>query len=131
MALDAGADDYIVKPIKPRLLVTKVKSLVRRVVLEESSSKLTISNLTIDSDTFEVTQDEELVEFVRKEFYLLHLLASKPGRVFTRKEILNKVWGGDVIVNNRTIDVHIRKIREKLGKGYIKTVKGVGYKFDA
>ncbi|MEZ4885370.1 MAG: response regulator transcription factor [Chitinophagales bacterium] len=131
MALDAGADDYILKPIQPRLLITKVKSLVRRMVVEEKTSTIVVLDLKINNETFEVTQNGELIEFVRKEFFLLHLLASKPGRVFTRNEILERVWGNDVIVNDRTIDVHIRKIREKLGDNYIKTVKGVGYKFDA
>ncbi len=131
MALDSGADDYIIKPIHPRLLITKVKSLIRRVVEEEEMPTISIRDLKVNVDTFEVFQNQELIEFVRKEFFLLHLLISKPGRVFSRKEILEKVWGGDVIVNDRTIDVHIRKIREKLGDEYIKTVKGVGYKFDA
>lgn len=132
IALDSGADDYIVKPIQPRLLITKIKSLVRRVVKKKNDSAcISINDITISSDTFEVFQKGVPIEFVRKEFYLLHLLISKPGKVFTRREILEKVWGQDVVVNNRTIDVHIRKIREKLGDAYIKTVTGVGYKFDA
>ena len=130
MALDVGADDFIIKPIQPRLLISKVKSLIRRVVPTENPNQIFISDLKIDLDTFEVKRGNEAINFVKKEFLLLFLLASKPGRVFTRNEILKKVWGSDVMVNGRTIDVHIRKIRGKLGSGYIKTVKGVGYKFE-
>ncbi|MFK7908302.1 MAG: response regulator transcription factor [Chitinophagales bacterium] len=131
MALDAGADDFITKPIRPRLLVSKVKSLVRRVVPMDNPNHITAADLTIDLDSFQIKQKNKSLDFVRKEFLLLHLLASKPGRVFTRSEILKNVWGSEVIVNDRTIDVHIRKVREKLGDGYIKTIKGVGYKFEA
>lgn len=130
MALDTGADDFITKPIKPRLLVSKIKSLVRRVAPVENSNYITASDLTINLDAFQVKQKNKTLNFVRKEFLLLYLLASKPGRVFTRSEILKNIWGSEIIVNDRTIDVHIRKVREKLGDGYIKTVKGVGYKFE-
>lgn len=133
MALDLGADDYITKPIRPRLLVSKIKSLLRRFQKSDSSEEeedtLLASDLIINKATHTLTMNGQPIDLPRKEFALLYLLASKPGRVFNREEILNKVWGTDVIVNDRTIDVHIRKLREKLGKGYIKTLKGVGYKF--
>lgn len=132
MALDMGADDYLTKPMKPGLLVSKVKSLLRRTAKNEPATDehtITAMGLVIDKETHTIKLNGQPLELPRKEFALLYLLASKPGRVFTREEILNKVWGTDVIVNDRTIDVHIRKLREKLGKGYIKTLKGVGYKF--
>ncbi|QQS31217.1 MAG: response regulator transcription factor [Sphingobacteriales bacterium] len=133
MALDLGADDYITKPIRPRLLVSKIKSLLRRFqkveTTDDEEAILKVSDLIINKTTHSLTMKGQPIELPRKEFALLYLLASKPGRVFNREEILNKVWGTDVIVNDRTIDVHIRKLREKLGKGYIKTLKGVGYKF--
>lgn len=135
MALDLGADDYITKPIRPRLLVSKIKSLLRRFqkteTSEDAETLIAIADLVIDKNTYTLKMNGHPIELPRKEFALLYLLASRPGRVFTREEILNKVWGTDVIVNDRTIDVHIRKLREKLGKGYIKTLKGIGYKFRA
>lgn len=134
MALDLGADDYIAKPIRPRLLVSKIKSLLRRyqkTETPEDETTIAIADLLINKETYTLKMNGQPIDLPRKEFALLYLLASKPGRVFTREEILNKVWGTDVIVNDRTIDVHIRKLREKLGKGYIKTLKGIGYKFRA
>ncbi|MDD3739364.1 MAG: response regulator transcription factor [Lentimicrobiaceae bacterium] len=131
LGLDAGADDYITKPIKPSLLTSKVNSLLRRVNTgEPSSSKLTIGNMQIDRDRYIVTIDGEEFQLARKEFELLSILASRPGKVFSRNDILKKVWDNDVVVGERTIDVHVRKIREKTGTDYIKTIKGVGYKFD-
>lgn len=130
MALDIGADDYITKPIRPRLLVSKIKSLLRRYSKsEEVNPIIKVKDIEIDKETFSLKQRGNIIEVPKKEFALIHLLASKPGKVFTREEILKKVWGTDVIVNDRTIDVHIRKLREKLGNDYIKTVKGIGYKF--
>ena len=129
---EAGADDYITKPIKPKLLVTKVKALLRRFKeVKTESSKITVGNLTINREEYKIIKDNIVINLPRKEFELLALLASKPGKVFKRDNILNHVWGNDVVVGGRTIDVHIRKIREKIGDESIKTVKGVGYKFDA
>ena len=133
-ALDSGADDFITKPIRPNLLRSKVKSLIRRhyknqAGKEEKEKILTFGDLVIDSDEFKVTVDKKEINLAKKEFELLMLLVSKPGKVFKRKEILSKVWGREVIVGDRTIDVHVRKLREKIGKSYIKTLKGVGYKF--
>lgn len=128
--LEAGADDYITKPIKPKLLVSKVKSLLRRrKESSETSPPLKIGDIVIDREAYKVQKDGKDIVLPRKEFELLALLASKPGKVFLREEILNNVWGRDVVVGGRTIDVHIRKLREKLGDEYFKTVKGVGYKF--
>jgi two-component system alkaline phosphatase synthesis response regulator PhoP len=127
---DAGADDYITKPIKPKVLVSKVKSLLRRFKeSEETSSILTIGTLIINREEYKIIKDEEELILPRKEFELLSLLTSKPGKVFTREEILDKVWGNEVVVGGRTIDVHIRKLREKIGDNSFTTVKGVGYKF--
>lgn len=127
---DVGADDYISKPIKPRVMMSRIKALLRRVNGSEAESKLKIGNLEIDREKYLVYKSGEALIFPRKEFELLALLTSKPGKVFTREDILNRVWGNDVVVGDRTIDVHIRKIREKLGDDTIKTVKGIGYKFD-
>lgn len=133
-ALDVGGDDYITKPIKPRVLMSRVKALMRRNIKSEdeaaTSNQTVIGDLVIDRERFRVTQSGNEVELAKKEFELLNLLASKPGKVFTRDEIFNKIWGTDVIVGNRTIDVHIRKLREKLGDDYIKTIKGIGYRFE-
>jgi len=130
--LDTGADDYVNKPISPKLLLSRVNALFRRVNKNEKSTDgiLQIDNMVVDPVKFMVTVDGEDRVLAKKEFELLYLLASRPGRVFLRNEILNQVWGNDVIVGDRTIDVHIRKIRQKLGLDCITTVKGVGYKFD-
>jgi len=126
--LETGADDYITKPISPKVLVSRVHALFRRVA-KESGSTLQVGDIRIDRERYVVTSRDQEIILARKEFELLALLASKPSKVFLRNEILNKVWGSDVIVGDRTIDVHIRKIRQKLGGDFITTVKGVGYKF--
>jgi len=131
---DAGADDYITKPIKPKVLVSRVKALLRRSSSASETSEaaaLHFGDLSIDQEKYQVNIKQNKVELPRKEFELLYLLCSKPGKVFGRDEILDRVWGNEVIVGGRTIDVHVRKIREKIGEKYIKTVKGVGYKFEA
>ena len=128
--LETGADDYVTKPISPKVLVSRVNALFRRINKEPEERVLKIENLSIDPSKFEVMVDGKDVTLAKKEFELLYLLASRPGRVFLRNEILNQVWGNDVIVGDRTIDVHIRKVRQKLGIDCITTVKGVGYKFD-
>ena len=127
---EAGADDYITKPIKPKVLVSKVKALLRRLKYEDKNDQIVkIGNLTIDREAYKIILKGEEIILPRKEFELLSLLASKPGKVFKREEILDKVWGNEVVVGGRTIDVHIRKLREKIGDKSFKTVKGVGYKF--
>jgi two-component system alkaline phosphatase synthesis response regulator PhoP len=132
---DAGADDYIAKPIKPKLLLTRIAAILRRKDKGSTSEneveniKLNVKGLIIDRETFLVYRGKEKIQLARKEFELLYLLASKPGKVFKRESILEKVWGDEVIVGDRTIDVHIRKIREKIGDDLLGTVKGVGYKF--
>jgi two-component system alkaline phosphatase synthesis response regulator PhoP len=129
--LDNGADDYVSKPISPKVLVSRVNALFRRINKEGDAQKiLKLGNMTIDPVRFVVVLNDEEIILAKKEFELLHLLASKPGRVFLRNEILGMVWGTEVIVGDRTIDVHIRKIRQKLGVDCVTTVKGVGYKFD-
>ena len=127
---NAGADDYIAKPIKPRVLLSRLSAILRRKNKEVAESKLTVGDLIIDRETFLVYRGDQKIQLARKEFELLYLLAGKPGKVFTREYILEKVWGDEVLVVDRTIDVHIRKIREKIGDDYIGTVKGVGYKFE-
>lgn len=127
---DVGADDYISKPIKPRILTSRIKALLRRTNLSQEAPAVQIGNLKIDRESYLVYKNEEPISFPRKEFELLSLLTSKPGRVFTREDILARVWGSEIVVGDRTIDVHIRKIREKLGDDTIKTIKGIGYKFD-
>ncbi|AUC16605.1 DNA-binding response regulator [Tenacibaculum sp. SZ-18] len=127
---DAGADDYITKPIKPKVLVSKVKSLLRRLKTDTVSEATTkIGDILINRDEYVVFKGEEKITLPRKEFELFSLLTSKPGKVFKRETILDSVWGNEVVVGGRTIDVHIRKLREKIGDHYFKTVKGVGYKF--
>lgn len=129
---NVGADDYIVKPIKPRILMSRINALLRRNKQEEEQEeKLSVSDIIIDREAFLVFRGEEKFVLAKKEFELLYLLASKPGKVFNRDQILKAVWDDSVIVTNRTVDVHIRKLREKLGNAYIGTIKGVGYKFEA
>lgn len=133
IALDKGGDDFINKPIKPNVLLSRIKALLRRHKEFDNDSKISIlefGKLIIDLDAYKVSLGSEEILLAKKEFDLLALLTSKPGKVFKREEILTNVWGGDVIVGDRTIDVHIRKLREKLGSHYIQTLKGVGYKFD-
>ncbi|MBK8706458.1 MAG: response regulator transcription factor [Saprospiraceae bacterium] len=132
-ALEGGGDDYITKPIRPRVLLSRIKALLRRSDRQDNfddEGALVIGDLIINREKVNVQRGEEIIELAKKEFELLNLLVSKPGKVFTREEIFNKVWGTDVIVGNRTIDVHIRKLREKIGDEYIKTIKGIGYKFE-
>lgn len=127
---DAGADDYISKPIRPRLLVSKLSSLLRRPGNEESQSGDPSTGIVINRESFLVHVNNEDLSLPKKEFELLELLVSRPGKVFTRDQIMSIVWGNDAIVGERTIDVHIRKLREKLGNDYIRTVKGVGYTYN-
>lgn len=132
--LDVGGDDYITKPLKPHVFVSRIKAILRRSKVQESAatsgSLLEVGEFQIDKDKICVFKKGNRIDLAKKEFELLSLLVSKPGKVFTRDEIFNKVWGADVIVGNRTIDVHIRKLRGKIGDKYIKTVKGIGYKFE-
>lgn len=128
--LETGADDYVTKPISPKVLVSRVNALFRRLNNKDSGKAISLGNVIIDPVKFLVTVDHKEVVLAKKEFELLHLLASRPGRVFLRNEILSQIWGNDVIVGDRTIDVHVRKVRQKLGIDCITTVKGVGYKFD-
>lgn len=130
---EAGADDYVTKPIKPKLLISRIKALLRRIgeQNESSSDTLEVADFIIDSERYVVLNKGQEIVLPKKEFELLRLLASKPSKVFTREEIFSKIWGDNVIVGDRTIDVHIRKIREKIGLDVIRTVKGVGYKFEA
>jgi two-component system alkaline phosphatase synthesis response regulator PhoP len=134
---EAGADDYITKPIRPKVLVSRVKALLKRTstvsttttTVVENANTMTIGNLVIDKERYLILKDGEEMILPRKEFELLSLLVSKPGKVFTREEIYYSVWGDNVVVGDRTIDVHIRKLREKIGNDQIKTLKGIGYKF--
>ena len=129
-AFEAGADDYVTKPIKPKVLISKVKGLLRRFKKSEPQDLvIRIGDLVIDKEEYKVTKNGEAFTLPRKEFELLFLLASKPEKVLKRDKIMEKVWGSEVVVGDRTIDVHIRKLREKVGDEYFKTVKGVGYKF--
>lgn len=128
---DAGADDYITKPIKPKLLVSKVKALLRRLKSDEQASEtLNVGGIEVNREEYKIIKEGREIVLPRKEFELFYLLASKPGKVFKREEILDKVWGNEVIVGGRTIDVHIRKLREKIGEDLFKTIKGVGYKLE-
>ncbi|MBL7779046.1 MAG: response regulator transcription factor [Chitinophagales bacterium] len=128
---EVGADDYITKPIKPRVFISRIRALLRRMESHSGVAKLNVGGIEIDRERYLVIKDGQEITLPRKEFELLNLLASKPGRVFKRDEILSKVWGNDTIVGDRTIDVHIRKLREKIGEDFFKTIKGIGYKFDA
>jgi two-component system alkaline phosphatase synthesis response regulator PhoP len=128
---DAGADDYIIKPVKPRVLVSRIKAMLRRSATQEEQVADEIGGLRIDRERYVVVQDGEELTLPKKEFELLSLLISSPGKVFNREKILASVWGEEVVVGDRTIDVHIRKLREKIGDNLIKTIKGVGYKFEA
>ncbi len=130
---DVGADDYINKPIKPRVLISRIKALLRRSGTADSNNnndKVDMGGIKIDRERYLVMKDGREINLPKKEFELLALLASKPGKVFTREVILDRVWGGEVVVGDRTIDVHIRKLREKLGEDFIRTVKGIGYTFE-
>lgn len=128
---DAGADDYINKPIKPRVLVSRVKALLRRKGANVPENEIMeVSGFTIDREKYLIIKDGVNINLPKKEFELIALIASKPGKVFTREDILKTIWGEDVVVGDRTIDVHIRKLREKIGDAYIRTIKGVGYKFE-
>ena len=131
-ALDSGGDDFIQKPIRPSLLISRVKALLRRSNTNEllPATPIKLGDIELDFEKFLVTKGGKTIHLARKEFELLAMLVGKPGKVFRRNEILNQVWGTDVIVGTRTIDVHIRKLREKLGDSMIKTIKGVGYKID-
>lgn len=128
---DAGADDYIVKPVKPRILISRINAMLRRGVSDTPQEKNLHGDLLIDRDRYIVLKKGEELNLPKKEFELLSLLLSSPGKVFNRDIILSSVWGDDVVVGDRTIDVHIRKLREKIGSEYIKTIKGVGYKFES
>ena len=130
-AYEAGADDYVTKPVKPKILVSKVKGLLRRFkkVTDNDIAIIELKDIVIDKEKYKVYISGNNLDLPRKEFELLYLLASKPDKVFKREKIMENVWGGEVVVGDRTIDVHIRKLREKLGDKYIKTFKGVGYKF--
>ena len=126
---DLGAEDYIAKPIKPAALSTRLKTIIKRYVKEEIQPNLQVGIFKIDRDGYLVYKNEEAIALPKKEFELLYILASSPGKVFSRDDVLARVWGNDVYVGERTVDVHIRKIREKIGEDYITTIKGVGYKF--
>ena len=130
-AYEAGADDYVTKPVKPKILISKVKGLLRRFkkVTDNDIAIIELKDIVIDKEKYKVYISGNNLDLPRKEFELLYLLASKPDKVFKREKIMENVWGGEVVVGDRTIDVHIRKLREKLGDKYIKTIKGVGYKF--
>ena len=130
-AFDVGADDYITKPVRPRVLVSRVKAILRRKNFPKAQQENVIAEgIIIDREKYTVTKDGKQIDLRKKEFELLALLAEKPGKVFTRDAILNTVWGNEVVVGDRTIDVHVNKLREKVGEKYIRTIKGVGYKFE-
>lgn len=132
-ALDTGGDDYITKPVKPGVLKSRIKAILRRKGkgnIDEASDRIDLGPIVVDREKYEVHIGDQSIPLVKKEFELLYLLATKPGKVFKRSEILDHVWGKDIIVGDRTIDVHVRKIREKMGSDFIKTVKGIGYKLE-
>ena len=130
-AFDMGADDYITKPIKPRALMSRINALFRRTSTKKSDvDKIEVGDLVIDKQSYTVTQNGQALNLPKKEFELLYFLAQNPGKVFSRDDLLHNIWGSDVYVLARTVDVHIRKVREKIGDGYISTIKGVGYKFE-
>lgn len=128
-AFEAGADDYVTKPVKPRIIRSKIKALLRRLFNNENKEVISLGDISIYYDEYKVVKEGKELVLPRKEFELFYLLASKPDKVFKRSIIMESVWGSDVVVGDRTIDVHIRKLREKIGEEYFKTVKGVGYKF--
>ena len=129
-AYDAGADDYISKPVKPKILIKKISNIAKKISSEKNAPKtIDLGSIKINKEEYVVIKDKKEILLPRKEFELLFLLATKPEKVFTREEIMNKVWGTQVVVGDRTIDVHVRKLREKIGEKHIKTLKGVGYKF--
>ena len=129
-AFDAGGDDYISKPVKPKILLKKIESILKRLKSDKNENLIIeLDNITINREEYKVVKDGKDIILPKKEFELFFLLALKPAKVFTREEIMNKVWGSNIIVGDRTIDVHIRKLREKIGVSYFKTIKGVGYKF--
>ncbi len=134
-ALEAGGDDYIVKPIRPRTFLSRIRALIRRSKWSgnqvDNEQVLEISDLVINREKYQLTKSGEKIKLPKKEFEILWLLLSRPGKVYNRQEIFRKIWGSEVIVGERTIDVHIRKLREKIGPDYIKTIKGIGYKFDS
>ena len=129
---EVGADDYITKPVRPRVLISRIKALLRRKISpkHQQQENVIIEGIVIDREKYTVTKDGKQIDLRKKEFELLALLAEKPGKVFTRDAILNTVWGNEVVVGDRTIDVHVNKLREKVGEQYIRTIKGVGYKFE-
>ena len=129
-AFDAGGDDYISKPVKPKILLKKIESILKRLKSDKNENFIIeLDNITINREEYKVVKDGKDIILPKKEFELFFLLALKPAKVFTREEIMNKVWGSNIIVGDRTIDVHIRKLREKIGDSYFKTIKGIGYKF--
>jgi two-component system alkaline phosphatase synthesis response regulator PhoP len=128
-AFESGADDYVTKPVKPRIFNSKVKAMLRRFLKDDIGGNIRLGEMEINVEEYKVILEGKEITLPRKEFELLYLLASKPGKVFKRLKIMESVWGSDVVVGDRTIDVHIRKLREKIGEDFFKTVKGVGYKF--
>jgi two-component system alkaline phosphatase synthesis response regulator PhoP len=126
----AGADDYITKPIKPGALLSRIKAILKRKHTSTDQAVLTLGNLVVDKNSYDVIYAGQKIHFARKEFELLYMLASQPGKVFSREKILEQIWGNDVYVGDRTVDVHIRKIREKIDPEFIKTIKGIGYKYE-
>lgn len=127
---ESGGDDYISKPIKPKVLISRIKALLKRSGMQAAANITETNGLIIDRDTYSITRNGETLQLPKKEFELLAFLASKPGKIFSRDEILMRVWGNEVIVGDRTIDVHVRRLREKFGNHLIRTIKGVGYKFE-